>query len=379
MFGQHLWTINIIYIAFGIIIVAYAAIILADNVRPQSGAFYVYNPLGHSQPNKLRKLYWYSMGQPILTPRKQRMASFQMKQRYQNIPIKITSTFTNPVRNTYRNAYDASISASALKSYMNSVSLPTTALPKNSPRFQPSNPYDEPTYEDNKSCVEKNITMAAQHSGITVAQHLRPVQITSVPYNIPPITPLPIVPYVSHTYFTLDDVVIPSSSENLLYYKPEEKQIIPEVTPPPLTTQRSKSAESPLIDIFNIFGIEPEEKPIEEKPQELVRDSEITTTSWMPVTMNIIKNETKMDIKPFKPMSLSQTMVENVLNIVTNHKNSTLIPEIETVANSSKELCKDCLKDEILTTLSPILNEIEDKKIEKTKEKNPVKKYERHR
>lgn len=280
-------------------------------------------------------------------------------------------------RTPYRSAYDGAISANTLKSYMTSISLPTTSMAKIQPnfRFQPSKQYDELSYDDSKSCTEKNMTLTTKESIITVPQSLRPIEIISsnmspkyniLPitpspeYNILPISPTPIVPYVSHTYFTLDDVIIPSSSDNILYYKPERKERIVKETPPPASTQRSKLSETLTADIHNadLFDIMPMEKST----------NRVQTT--MPAATIIVKNETNMDTKS---VFLNQNLPSDVFNIISELRNFTSFPNFKTISNPKDEICDSCEKDLLTTTLNTILNDVDDKKLEELIEAKEVK------
>jgi len=255
---------------------------------------------------------------------------------------------------------------------MTPVSMPTTSIPKIIPKivpkivpsfkFQPSKQYEELPFEDTKSCTEKNMTIPEKESSITVPHNLGPFEIPSnsmsPQYNIPLVTPLPIVPYVSHTYFTLDDVVIPSSSDNLIYYKPERKERISKDTPPPFTTQGTKLSNNLTFDFLgaDLFNIVPEEK---------TEDVLQTTMSWMPVATTIVENQVKMDTKTTtKSVSKNQTLAEDLLNIISEYKSSTTLPEIETIPNLKDELCSSCGKSPQTTTLNTILNDVDDKKFE---------------
>jgi len=244
---------------------------------------------------------------------------------------------------------------------MTSVSLSTTTKPKtlSNTRFQPSKQYDELSYEDIKSCTEKNMTISATKSIITVPHNLRPLEIISSnmspQYSILPITPTPIVPYVSHTYFTLDDVIIPSSSDNIVYYKPERKETISKETPPPFTTQSSKLFENLTPDIrgADLFDI----LPIDKSKNHI----QTTMPAWIPAATNVVKIEPKMETKP---VFLNQNLPNEVFNIISELKNFTSFPNFEVLSNHKDEICNSCERSPLTTTFSTILNDVDDKKLD---------------
>lgn len=61
---------------------------------------YLYNQVNTNQPSQLRNYvnYWYPIRQPILTPRKQRMGNFHIKQRYKNQHFDIPAPYVNSFR-----------------------------------------------------------------------------------------------------------------------------------------------------------------------------------------------------------------------------------------------------------------------------------------
>lgn len=249
-------------------------------------------------------------------------------------------------------------------------STPTPISPLNI--RPPINTQSRDIYDDIKSCAEKNITTPTQSSFFSVPNRIRPLETTtsSTFHSMLPMTDNAFIPYITHTYFTLDDVIIPAASDN---YKSEirSKKLIPYNSDikKTFTTQKSK--------LFNDLTTE-KLTDITTVPTENTVSTVQPTIPWIPITttivdQNLIERTTSAPIK-------NQTIQENVhpvasiKNLTTT--NETPFRENRTQAIRYNEFCPTCLRPKIsLTNIT--LNSVEpteNKAKSIVHEKKPIKK-----
>lgn len=212
----------------------------------------------------------------------------------------------------------------------------------------PMNTLSSDIFEDIKSCAERNISTSTQSSFFSVANSIRPLESTtsSTFHSMLPMTDNAFIPYITHTYFTLDDVIIPAASDN---YKSEirNKKLIPYNSDikKTFTTQKSK--------LFNDFTTE-KPRSITIVPTENTVSTVQPTIPWIPITttttiidQKVIERTTSA---PIKNQTIQETFhpVATVKNL--SIPNETPFRENQTQAIRNKEFCPTCLRPKISIT-----------------------------
>lgn len=241
-------------------------------------------------------------------------------------------------------------------------STPTPISPLNI--RPPMNTLSSDIFDDIKSCAEKNISTSTQSSFFSIANSIRPLESTtsSTFHSMVPMTDNAFIPYITHTYFTLDDVIIPAASDN---YKSEirNKKLIPYNSDikKMFTTQKSKL----LNDLTT-------EKPtsITTVPTENTVSTVQPTIPWIPITTTIVDQKVieRTTSAPIKNQTIQETFhaVATVKNL--SIPNESPFRENQTQTIRTKEFCPNCLRPKIsitnitLNSVGPIENKVQAKK-----------------
>lgn len=222
-------------------------------------------------------------------------------------------------------------------------STPVSIIPLNIKPHMDTQQID--IFQDIKSCAEKNITTATKSNVLTVPNSFRPLESTShtISNSVLPITDNAFIPYITHTYFTLDDVIIPAASDN---YKAEirNKKFIPYNSDIKKSlTQNSKPLNNLTTEsYFDISTV----------PTESVVTTVQPTIPWIPIATTLIAQK-QIEKATSAPLT-NQTLLEYlptlgiIKNLTTPTKSS--FRENQTQIIRIKEFCSNCLKTKISLT-----------------------------
>lgn len=222
-------------------------------------------------------------------------------------------------------------------------STPVSIIPLNIKPHMDTQQID--IFQDIKSCAEKNITTATKSNILTVPNSFRPLESTSstISNSVLPITDNAFIPYITHTYFTLDDVIIPAASDN---YKAEirNKKLIPYNSDikKSLTSEKSKPLNNLTTESFSEIPTVPTESVVTVQP----------TIPWIPIATTLIAQK-QIEKTTSAPLT-NQTIIDYLppLAIIKNitTPTETSLPENQTQIIRIKEFCSNCLKTKINLT-----------------------------
>ncbi|KRF79847.1 uncharacterized protein Dvir_GJ26326 [Drosophila virilis] len=180
-------------------------------------AFLVYNQISNKHPSQYRKLYWYPTRMPTVPTQKQRMGKFLVTHGYAS--VREHSPYNGlQIRNTFKNTYDGYLSPQVLRTYLRSAKLPTTSATTTTVNTNFKNIHSD--YKSFTNCNElTNLTLPVNRDNANVSNYFKAAESIS---NIMPKNNTTYEPFVAHTYFTLDDVIVPYSPENFKYKANQE-------------------------------------------------------------------------------------------------------------------------------------------------------------
>ncbi|XP_023171800.2 uncharacterized protein LOC111600093 [Drosophila hydei] len=336
---------------------------------------------------------------------------------YRNAPRETVATHGSPLRNTFKNTYDGSLSPQFLRSYLTAAKISSTTVTKTTvssdqsyrptitypdfkkqpdynlnldhntqPGYQIASDYQiQSDYKNRTICKKnKNIASAADESKIiNVAQPSKAVEDTLAnsmskidqPYR-------PYQPYVTHTYFTLDDVILPyipepnstskSKQENRSQFEPEKEN-----------EDKASSTSETLNTLFDmdIFNIE----PITSTTAIITTTSTAsttttTTTAEAPQTTFSPKTKNDFYTEPIQLATSSPTEALATPNTTSNFKNwnSTLNLSPRKILKLDKfnnNACENCRKSQLAAknvTLNNLAKQTEETKLETSKKRSSI-------
>ncbi|KAH8284683.1 hypothetical protein KR018_011544, partial [Drosophila ironensis] len=361
-------------------------------MRPKRQMWPVDHPaivLYRQHPNAMRKFYWYNTRAPILVGKmrlKNYMRNMHMLPRYIPSPVMYQEAFANSKRSIYRDinqiqGYKTTLPPATTVDYVapkvktmdyipSPVSQPvdfkiapinafvplTTNTISNAERLVGDNKrwnYSESSSQSWTKCPERIINLAGQ----TVADCYKNTfpdypkdqySSQSVPSEVPVTTTnLPYMNYVAHTYFTLDDVILPRSANKFAEvpsgtstkYESEFRPspMITTVIPPeafteryrhttqmiPTTTEAPVTSKSTFFDMdYRSFPYFPSSTAVTTTTTSLSTLFDLTTAAPTFKSNYIKKNITqsyKNRLKSLKPSGNSSSNIETKLKLLKLH------------------------------------------------------------
>ncbi|XP_034651061.1 uncharacterized protein LOC117890374 [Drosophila subobscura] len=233
MLGKVKGDIVVIYLTIGIAYVLVNINASSTYIGPSRQMWPVEAPpymLYRQQPNALRKFYWYNARTPILVGKmrlKNFMRNIHMLPRYIHSPTPYHDIYGTSKRSVFRNLNTVPTTPSTTADYSLALGpvnpfVPLTAATLPNPEFLKGveNTRNFSNYSNEgwtSMCPDRISNAGARLSDDCFKNTLNRYPREEYGLNSVPIevvqttTTLPYMNYITHTYFTLDDVILPRS------------------------------------------------------------------------------------------------------------------------------------------------------------------------
>ncbi|XP_043646214.1 cell wall protein DAN4 [Drosophila teissieri] len=337
MLGKVKSSIIVIYMTTGLLYILLSIKASSTYMRPKRQMWPVDHPaivLYRQHPNAMRKFYWYNTRTPILVGKmrlKNYMRNMNMLPRYVHSPVQFHEAYANSKRSIFRdlsnvNGFKATSPPTATAtSPVDFVAAPLNPIEYSSPPVNPPVAFSVapvnafvPLTAGTLPSAERLFGAPSQwnqsesHASNDGWKKCRE-NCLQVPYKeyakdqygsqsmtsdlpVTTTTTLPYFNYVAHTYFTLDDVILPHSASKLPKSPAPDQQFRPSIQV--LTTERSQELFTELFQPTT--------------PPPTATTTTTTTAFTFPGRTTVLDMEYRYSTRPswFSPTTSSTTTTE---------------------------------------------------------------------